>query len=77
MFIVTYQVRSPEFWWKYRRRLELVAYLRRTCGGIVELARSSSSAWIFWWMSSALELIRNWNSSGKFSRAALVSVFGS
>src|SRR6185503_6042199 len=76
-FIVTYQVRSPEFWWKYFFRSAFVAYLRSTCGGITEFAMSRSSAWILLWMSSALELTRNWNSSGKFSRAAFVSVFAS
>ena len=75
-FIVRYHVRSPEFWWKYGFRLGSVEYFFRNCGGMLVVAVSYSPASILLQMSSAFALTTNWNSSGKFSRAAFVSVFG-
>ena len=37
-FIVRYQVRSPEFWWKSGFRLGVVAYFWSTSGGMLEVA---------------------------------------
>ena len=40
-FIVRYQVRSPEFWWKYGFRLGVVAYFAGPAAGCSTVARSS------------------------------------
>ncbi len=40
MFMYMYQVRSPEFWWKYCFRLGSVEYFFRTAGGMLETAMS-------------------------------------
>ena len=43
-FMYMYQVRSPEFWWKYCFRLGVVEYFLSTAGGMLESAMSSSPA---------------------------------
>src|SRR4051812_39049894 len=76
-FIVMYHVRSPELMWKFFRRLGFVTYSRMTFGeGCAPASSWSSPALILLKMSSLFVSTRKSNSSGKLSRAALVSVFG-
>src|SRR5262249_50507220 len=73
MFIVRYHVRSPEL----ECRLELCcrAYLRSVCDGMLETSSWNSPAATLFRMSSAFASTRKSNSSGRFSRAAVESVF--
>src|SRR5581483_9600410 len=76
-FIVRYQVRSPEFRWSDGFLLESVAYERSTCAGMLEISSWKSPAATLLRMSSALVSTSHWKLSGRFWRAAVVSVFGS
>ena len=59
-----YQVRSPGSEWMYCDRFGSVTYCCSTvAGGVSANDPSSSPAWIFWKMSSTLELISTCNPS--------------